>query len=333
MTAAPPQTPRAAVIVNPIKVDPTALRAIVARHSDWHGWADPLWLETSVEDPGSGVTARAVEAGVTVVLAAGGDGTVRAVAAALRGTGIPLALVPSGTGNLLARNLGLPLGDLDFSVRLAFDGTRRPMDVGMASVVTEDGASADHAFVVMAGLGLDADMIATANPELKKKVGWLAYVDSGMRALPKAERFRLRYSMGDEEHRHHARISTVLIGNCGTLPGNILLFPEARVDDGILDIAMMQPRTLFGWLDVWRRVAWENRVMRKFAFGRRIIKLTDAAAPATMTTMRGPRISMHLEEPRFFELDGDEVSVISSMTAWVDDDALVVMVPPTLDGR
>ncbi|MET0784931.1 MAG: diacylglycerol kinase family protein [Leifsonia flava] len=322
------RTRRAAVIVNPTKVDPAALRAVVARHSDWHGWADPLWLETTVEDPGGVVAARAVEAGVTVVLAAGGDGTVRAVASALRGTGIPLTLVPSGTGNLLARNLELPLGDLEYSVRLAFEGTERPMDVGITSVVTVDGASEDHAFVVMAGLGLDADMIATANPALKKKVGWLAYVDSGMRALPKAKRFRLRYAMGDEEHRHHAHISTVLIGNCGTLPGNILLFPEARIDDGILDIAMMQPRTLFGWLDVWRRVAWENRVMRPFAFGRRIIKLTDAAAPATMTTMRGPRIVMQLEEPRFFELDGDEIAVIRSMTAWVEDDALIVMVPP-----
>ena len=102
------------------------------------------------------------------------------------------------------------------------------MDVGVASVVTDAGQTEDHAFIVMAGIGLDADMIATASPELKKKVGWLAYVDSGVRALPKAKRFRIRYSMDDEEHRHHAHISTVLIGNCGTLPGNILLFPDAR---------------------------------------------------------------------------------------------------------
>ena len=129
----------------------------------------------------------------------------------------------------------------------------------------------------MAGLGIDAAMIAKTDPELKKRVGWLAYVDAGMRALPKAERFRLRYSHGRRRASPSARVSTVLIGNCGTLPGNILLLPEAAVDDGVFDIAMMQPRTLFGWLDIWRRVAWENRVLRKFAVGRRIIELTDAA--------------------------------------------------------
>ncbi|MET0725040.1 MAG: diacylglycerol kinase family protein [Leifsonia sp.] len=325
MTPAAPQDRRAAVIVNPTKIDPEVLRTLVDAAAMRAGWGSTLWYETTVEDTGHGVGAEAIAAGAAVVLAAGGDGTVRAVAAALRGTGVPLALVPQGTGNLLARNLGHPLGDPEFSVMLAFHGDTRPMDVGVASVVTDDGTAEDHAFVVMAGIGLDADMIGNANPALKRKVGWLAYVDSGMRALPKAKPFRIRYGLGDA-HRHHAHVSTVLIGNCGMLPGNILLFPEAEIDDGILDIALMQPRTVFGWLAVWRRVTWENRVLRRFAAGRRMIRFTDEVGPTTMITVRGPRFTVEPDEPRVFELDGDQVAVVQSLSTWVDSCSLLVKV-------
>ena len=133
-----PSLKTAAVIYNPIKVDIDALRtAVIAAASD-AGWGETLWLQTSVEDVGQGVARTAKQRGVDLVIAAGGDGTVRAVAEALRGSTIPLALLPSGTGNLLARNLKLTLNDMPGSVTAAFTGTDRPIDLGVIDIERAD---------------------------------------------------------------------------------------------------------------------------------------------------------------------------------------------------
>jgi diacylglycerol kinase (ATP) len=118
-----PKPRHAAVIYNPIKVDLDAIRAVVAREEASAGWGETLWFPTSVDDAGQGPASEAIEAGVALVIAAGGDGTVRAVAEGMRESSIPLALLPSGTGNLLARNLNLTLNDLDHSINTAFTGT------------------------------------------------------------------------------------------------------------------------------------------------------------------------------------------------------------------
>src|SRR6478752_1003064 len=102
-----PSSRRAALEYNPTKVDAAALRATVEKQSMDAAWAPPLFYETRVDDLGDGVTRQALEEGVDAVLVAGGDGTVRAVSEAMTGSGVPLAIVPSGTGNLLARNLKL----------------------------------------------------------------------------------------------------------------------------------------------------------------------------------------------------------------------------------
>jgi len=101
---------RVAVIVHPLTLpEPDAVRACLADRCQQQGWAPPRWLPMTPGDPGTGVAARAVAQGVDLVVCCGGDGTVRAVAAALAGTGVPLGVVPTGTGNLLARNLTIPL--------------------------------------------------------------------------------------------------------------------------------------------------------------------------------------------------------------------------------
>src|ERR1700710_801506 len=113
---------RAAVIFNPIKVDLKKLKAAVARAESEAGWAKSVWIETSEEDPGGAQPHAAIAKGVDVVIAAGGDGTVRAVAEGLRGSDVALSLLPSGTGNVLARNLELSLAHLDESINTAFTG-------------------------------------------------------------------------------------------------------------------------------------------------------------------------------------------------------------------
>jgi diacylglycerol kinase (ATP) len=148
-----PDPKRAAVIFNPIKVDTVALRSAVDSAASAAGWAESLWFETTVEDVGQKVTKQALDNGIDLVIAAGGDGTVRAVAEALQGAQTPLALLPSGTGNLLARNLKLTLDDLPASVDVAFTGIDKKIDLGSINIQRADRTRDRHAFLVMAGMG------------------------------------------------------------------------------------------------------------------------------------------------------------------------------------
>lgn len=314
------------MVYNPVKVDLAKLRASVATAEQAAGWAKTQWFETSVDDVGQDATKRALEADAAMVLSAGGDGTVRAVAEALRDSGVRMAIVPSGTGNLLARNLLLPLGSIDAATRIAFSGVDRPIDLGVANLTTESGDVEEHVFLVMAGLGIDAQMIAHTRDDLKKQVGWLAYVDGVARALPKARPFRIRYSVSGRTDRP-AQVSAILIANCGLLPGNLQFLPDARLDDGILDIAVLQPKGLFGWLTIWRRVTWENGVLRRSAVGRRMIAATESSNERVMTTLRGADIRIVLEHAQDFELDGDEFGLVRKVRLHADAGSLIVRVP------
>src|SRR5450830_113316 len=143
---------RAAVVFNPTKVDVEAMRAAAAKEPSTRGWAETLWFGTTAEDPGQGQTREALEAGASLIIVAGGDGTVRAAAEALDGSGAALAIVPSGRGNLLARNLKLTLDDLPHSIHTAFGGTDLAIDLARIEIRRPDESVTKHAFVVMAGL-------------------------------------------------------------------------------------------------------------------------------------------------------------------------------------
>jgi diacylglycerol kinase family enzyme len=318
---------RAAVVYNPVKVDIDRLRAAVAAAESSEGWAKSLWLETTEDDPGCGQGEQAVAAGVDVVIAAGGDGTVRGVGQALRGSGIAISLLPSGTGNLLARNLGLDVNSshMEASVAHAFTGYDSAIDVGVIEIDREDGSSEEHSFLVMAGLGLDAKMIANTDPALKKRVGWLAYVDAIARALIDKEVLRIRYRLDGGEERS-SRVHTLLVGNCGTLPGNILLLPDAEVDDGLFDIVALRPEGFGGWARVWVGIFWENGVLQRSSTGRKLLNLRQKPVRA-MRYLRGRRLHVDLDRPEEFELDGDEFGTIVGFRAHVDPAALVVRMP------
>ncbi|UOQ90716.1 NAD(+)/NADH kinase [Agromyces endophyticus] len=319
--------PRAAIISNPTKSGVDALRAAVERAEERQGFAPSLWIDTAEDDPGKGMAREAVEKGVDLVVAAGGDGTVRSVAAGLRGTGVPLGIVPLGTGNLFARNLDIPVNDVDDAVVLAFAGLDRAVDVLIARVRRPDGTTESHASLVMAGIGIDATMIANTNPDLKKKVGWLAYVDAGLRALPNSEPFRVVHRLDGGRH-HRSRVSSILVANLGYLPGNLELIPDAEIDDGRLDVVRLQPRNLFGWLFVWRVIAWENRVMRKTAIGRQVLDLTGGNRRQVVAYSRGRTVDLVIEGgPQEFEIDGDEFGTVAAARFEVDPASLIVRVP------
>ncbi len=320
------RTLRAAVVVNPTKQGLPALRAAVERAEARHDFAPSLWIETSIEDPGTDATRGAIEAGVDLVIAAGGDGTVRAVAAGVRGTGVPLGLVPLGTGNLFARNLGIPVNDPADAVVLAFAGIPRAVDVLVADIVRPGGATERHVSLVISGVGLDAAMIANTNPELKRRIGWLAYVDAGLRAIPVSKPFRVLHRI-DGGRAHRSRVLSVLIANLGYLPGNIDLIPGAEIDDGRLDVVRLQPRNVLGWLLIWRKVAWENRVLAKSAIGRQLIDLTGGNRRREIIYSRGRSVELVVEgEPQEFEIDGEEFGEVTAVRFTVDPAALIVRV-------
>ena len=312
------------MIFNPIKVDAEKLRKTVTAAAEDAGWGETLWFETTEQDAGQQVTASALRRGAAVILAAGGDGTVRAVAEGLRDSSVPLAVLPSGTGNLLARNLDLPLTNLDASVAAAFTGRERKIDLGIADITRPDGTHSEHAFLVMAGLGLDAKMIKNTNTKLKKAVGWLAYIDGIARSLPELKPVRVQYKRDNEIVRSMS-VHTIIVGNCGVLPGGLLLMPDAKPDDGVLDVAALRPRGPFGWAKVWQKVAWENGVLRKSAIGRKIIDLSKDVRDVTYFTTRN--LTMTVDVPQEFQLDGDEFGEAAQVHLALDIAALTVKVP------
>ncbi|QWT25335.1 NAD(+)/NADH kinase [Subtercola sp. PAMC28395] len=324
MNAARLQQKTAAIVYNPIKVDLEELRAALQTQEAANNWGPTLWLETSEDDPGEQITRTAVEKKVDVVIAAGGDGTVRAVAESLRGTGIPLALLPSGTGNLLARNLALTLDDMTHSLETAFTGANRSIDLGVIDIERADSTRDRHAFLVMAGLGIDAKMIANTNSELKKRVGWLAYVQAITLALRDKDELRFRYRLGDHPTRA-LRAHTLIIGNCGSLPANMLLLPDAAVDDGVFDIVMLRPKGFFGWVQIWARVAWENGIIRRTAMGRKL--MGEVKEVRAMEYDKGESVTARFSRAEHIELDGDAFGEAVAFKTWVDAGSLVVRIP------
>ncbi|RNE66477.1 diacylglycerol/lipid kinase family protein [Cryobacterium tepidiphilum] len=317
-----PATRFAAVVYNPTKVDRETLEPVVATEQAEAGWGETQWYETTAEDPGQGATTQAVDAGASMVIVAGGDGTVRAVAEQLQGSGLPLALVPSGTGNLLARNMDLTLDDLGHSIHTAFSGQDRAIDLGMIDLRHGDGTKSRHAYLVMAGLGLDAKMLANTDEELKKKFGWIAYVGAIVKALRDKNRLRMRMKLDDGRVRS-VWAHTIIVGNCGSLQANVLLLPDAAVDDGLLDIIVLRPEGFVGWVQIVIKIVWENGVLRRSRLGRKMM-MGEVRA---LNYSRGRSLTVSLRREEAVELDGDGFGDCVALTTWVVPGALTVRVP------
>lgn len=302
---------RIGVVWNPAKVDEQAVRDAVG--GVFGDGVEPAWYETSEEDPGRGMAQQALDDGCAIVIAVGGDGTVRAVAEALAGTDAALGIVPRGTGNLLARNLDVPLGDMTAALERIRDAAPRRIDLGRVRL----DAGEEQIFAVMVGFGVDAQMLAETDDDLKDRAGWLAYVEAMGRALSGTEMTNVSIALDDDEPRDVPG-HTLIIGNCGTLQGGIRLLPDAEIDDGRLDLLLVSADGALQWLDTVRSVVWDNGIRRWFSRGE------EAVSSDSMRYLRAQRIDVELGAPRTFEIDGEEVGEVAAFTVEVAAGALQV---------
>lgn len=332
------QRQQVAFVANPAKPGAAELRERAMRACAARYLPEPLWYETTPDDPGVGQARQAVADGAEVVVAVGGDGTVRAVAEGLVGTPAAMALLPQGTGNLLARNLDLPLGDIDALLRIALEGLDRTIDVGRLTVLRdgrgtpvpgyEPRTSADdtastgdvdeayrHLFLVIGGIGFDAAMVADADEQLKARVGWIAYFFAGVRHLH-ARRMRLEARL-DDGSWYQLRLRSLLFGNCGRLPGGITLLPDAVLDDGWLDVGAIDTRAgLLGWTQLFGEVVVQRVGVR-------------AELPASIGHIDHARarvVRVRTREPQQVQVDGDIVGTAFELEARVEHRALTVRV-------
>jgi YegS/Rv2252/BmrU family lipid kinase len=290
---------RAAVIANPTKFENLEkFRDEVCAVMAERGWAGPMWLETTPEDPGRGQAAAAAAAGIDLVIASGGDGTVTSCAAALAGTGTPLAVIPAGTGNLLARNLGLPL-DLGEALAVALTGTDQQLDLGIAN---------GSPFLAMAGLGLDAKMLDSTSEPAKERFGGAAYAMSVLAHL-RDQPMRVRLQ-ADHERPLRRLASGVIVGNVGWLQGGLPLLPDARPDDGRLDVVVL---TAQGWAS-WLAVAVHVLLRRRDGTGR-----------VARRTFR--ELHIDVDREHHWELDGELMGRTRQLVITVHPDKLLLRVP------
>ena len=243
----------------------------------------------------------AVSAGASLVFAAGGDGTVRACAEALAGSGVPMAVVPLGTANLTARALGVPARP-DRAVEAGFGGRDRTIDLGRV-----EGGGGTW-FGAMAGIGLDAAVVAAAGEQLKRRFGWAAYAAAGMRKLTTpVHEFTVRLDDA-EPLRRPAR--SVVVANAGLLPGGFTLLPGARLDDGLLDVGILAPSGAWDWIRLAGRLLARDRRQ-----DRALLRLQA----------RRVRISADGILPR--QVDGEIIPPGRTLSVSVCPQALVVRLP------
>ena len=262
------------------------------------GFDDPIWHEVSKSRKARKRARRAVKEGADLVLVWGGDGMVQRCVDGLAGSDAAVAIIPAGTANQLAGNLGIPT-DLREAVRIAFHGSRRRLDLGKLN--------GEH-FAVMAGAGFDAQMVSDADHGLKDRAGRLAYVLTGLRHVrdkPVPTKIRV-----DGRKWFDGPATCVLFGNVGTITGGIRAFDDARPDDGYLDVGVATAEGALQWA----------RTLGRAAAGR-----TERSPFVEMT--QGRVIDVKFAEPLAYELDGGERGSSKRLKATIVPAALSFCVP------
>jgi diacylglycerol kinase (ATP) len=262
------------------------------------GHDDVDWYEVPKSRKARKKARRARKAGADLIFVWGGDGMVQACVDALAGSDATIAVLPAGTANLFAANLGIPQ-DLPEAVRVGLYGTRRVLDLGRLN--------GEH-FAVMAGVGFDAQMIRAADRKLKSRIGRLAYFWTGLRQLNEnVVRARVRV---DGKKWFDGKASCVLLGNVGTITGGVPAFPDARPDDGWLEVGVATAQGAVQWARTLGRMASGNADKSPF------VRTTKAKA-----------VDIRLSRPVVYELDGGARTTVKRVKARVVPRAITVCVP------
>lgn len=269
------------------------------------GYPDPIWFEVPKSRKAPKAVRRAVKKGARLVFVWGGDGMVQRCVDALAGTKkVDVAIVPAGTANLLASNLGIPR-DIAEAVRIGLGGVRRRLDVGVVN---------GERFAVMAGAGFDAIIMRDVDSGRKQRLGRLAYFGSSVKAMrAKAVRMKVRV---DGSTWFDGKASALLLGNVGTVTGGFKVFPDASDEDGMLEVGVVTARSVWQWLRVLSRVA-DGRPER---------------SPFVEMT-RGKKITVRLSRRLPYELDGGDRGSAKRLKARVVAAGIAVRVPGRAGAR
>jgi diacylglycerol kinase (ATP) len=262
------------------------------------GVDDPLWVEIAKSRFAAEQVKRVLNEGAELLFVWGGDGTAQRSIDALAGSATPLAIVPAGTANLLATNLGIPQ-DIEQAVSIGLRGERRKLDVGRFN---------GERFAVMAGAGFDASMIQEADGSLKDRLGRVAYVWSGSRNL-RAKPFNAKIAV-DGVPWYAGAASCILVGNVGRLFGGIEVFGDARPDDGRLEIGVVNADGVVDWV----------RTLARTAVGQAERSPLVQATSAT-------KVKAKLDRKVLYEVDGSDREKVKSFTIKVQPGAITICTP------
>lgn len=293
---------RALLIANPASRRAASLHAGAATALRARGVEVEVLL---TERPGHATELAATRCeGVDAVFALGGDGTAMEVAGGIAGRDIPIGVLAGGTGNLLARALGIPLRIRD-AVEALLDGEVLACDLGRLA--------SGHRFAVAAGVGIDARMVALTPRPLKRRLGVLAYWITGARAafgsvLHRKERFQVRLTVDGRVEEREAVMA--MVANFGAVLDELITFgPDIRFDDGVLDAVVYSPRTL------WDAVVIMWRLLRK-----------DFRSTPHVLYVSGRRIRIETNPPQPVQADGELLGIVP-FEVTTEPHAALVLIP------
>ncbi|MDR2255687.1 MAG: diacylglycerol kinase family lipid kinase [Arthrobacter sp.] len=305
-----PSSSVVAVVINPVKTESARARELLRAACAEAGRAEPLFFETSQEDAGHAMAREALDRGAGIVIACGGDGTVRAVAEELIGAeGVELSILPLGTGNLLARNLGIDVDDLEAAAAVAVGRQTDPVDALRITLLRPDRSSENTISVVASGVGLDAEVMNQTKEGLKKVVGPAAYAATGVTKMLGLRRHPVRISVDDGAWETE-RARTVLLVNAGYIQGGLQYVPGSRHDDGVQDAVVMSPRSLAGWGVVAAKM---------------LLRLQQDVP--VISYRSGARLAVRTFYPVQAQVDGDPVGEVTELESQILPHALRVHVP------
>ena len=311
-----------AFIINPSKPRAQKVEEAVRSFFAERHMQPPMFIETLLEKDGYACAKEALKKGAKVVVACGGDGTVRTVAGGLCGTGVPMGVVPIGTANLFAKNVGLPT-DVAEALKVVVSHGSKRIDMGSMRFLDSQNPDFRHRFLLISGIGTDAEMIGLTNLSLKKYLGWGAYVLGGLKSILTpyySGTISVKKEDGTTVRFSGVRFRSFLMGNCGKIP-LIDLMPGASYTDGILDFKLVDTRKgLLGWAELISGLFYQSKA--KDPDGQ--VPLSDAF---DMEEIRGVGAELSLKEKAPVELDGDVVGKSARISVKVEKQALILRVP------